>query len=135
MRIEHLALNVNNPAELTEWLCDNLDIVQNLFLGRERLRYGLLDEASMEQAARETLASLSVRTVKSVRQKVSSLSGGQRKLLEMARALMVEPEMVICCSFCESKSLAVTLTMPLTSIEKVTSMRGSPRRAGLMPVS
>ena len=48
-------------------LADNLDIVQNMFLGRERGRPWLLDEASMEQAARETLASLSVRTVTSVR--------------------------------------------------------------------
>ena len=49
-------------------LCDNLDIVQNMFLGRERKTGIVLDEATMEQAARETLAALSVRTVKSVRQ-------------------------------------------------------------------
>ncbi|MBY8853158.1 ATP-binding cassette domain-containing protein, partial [Saccharothrix sp. MB29] len=51
-------------------LCDNLDIVQNMFLGRERGKLGMLDEADMEQAARKTLTSLSVRTVKSVRTQV-----------------------------------------------------------------
>src|ERR1700683_3259262 len=59
-------------------LADNLDIVQNMFLGRERLRHGLLDEDSMEQAAAETLSTLRVTTVRSVRQLVASLSGGQR---------------------------------------------------------
>nr|MCH9677062.1 ATP-binding cassette domain-containing protein [Actinomycetes bacterium] len=58
-------------------LCDNLDIVQNMFLGRELKRGVALDEAHMESRAGETLQSLSVRTVSSLRQKVSSLSGGQ----------------------------------------------------------
>jgi ABC-type sugar transport system ATPase subunit len=61
-------------------LCNNLDIVQNMFLGRERLnRRVLLDEESMEKAAGETLASLRVTTVRSIRQPVASLSGGQRR--------------------------------------------------------
>src|SRR4051794_34943322 len=60
-------------------LADNLDVVQNMFLGRERHNGILLDEVSMEQAARDTLARLSVRTLKSVRQLVASLSGGQRQ--------------------------------------------------------
>ena len=76
-------------------LCENLDIVQNLFLGRERLRYGLLDEADMEQATRDTLASLSVRTVKSVRQKVSSLSGGQRQTVAIAKAVLWNSRVVL----------------------------------------
>jgi len=76
-------------------LCENLDIVQNLFLGRERLRRGLLDEASMEQSARETLASLSVRTVKSVRQSVSSLSGGQRQTVAIAKAVLWNSKVVL----------------------------------------
>src|SRR5919199_2586589 len=50
-------------------LCENLDIVQNMFLGREATRGLTLDENAMERAASETLASLSVRTMKSVRQK------------------------------------------------------------------
>src|SRR5438270_1329353 len=60
-------------------LCDNLDIVQNMFLGHEPLRHRMLDEAKMELAARETLEGLSVTTVRSIRQPVASLSGGQRQ--------------------------------------------------------
>ena len=76
-------------------LCENLDIVQNLFLGRERLSRGLLDEQAMEQAARDTLASLSVRTVKSVRQLVSSLSGGQRQTVAIAKAVLWNSKVVL----------------------------------------
>ncbi len=76
-------------------LCDNLDIVQNLYLGREQLNSGLLDEISMEQRAAETLAGLSVRTVKSIRQKVASLSGGQRQTVAIARAVLWNSKLVI----------------------------------------
>ena len=76
-------------------LCDNLDIVQNLFLGRERKKGFLLDEPAMEQLARETLASLSVRTVKSVRQAVSSLSGGQRQTVAIAKAVLWNSKVVL----------------------------------------
>ncbi len=76
-------------------LCENLDIVQNLFLGREKLHRGLLDEQAMEQAARDTLASLSVRTVKSVRQLVSSLSGGQRQTVAIAKAVLWNSKVVL----------------------------------------
>ena len=48
-------------------LCDNLDIVQNMFLGRERTRHLALDEETMEKAARETLSDLRVTTVRSIR--------------------------------------------------------------------
>lgn len=76
-------------------LCENLDIVQNLFLGREKVSRGVLDENAMEQDARDTLASLSVRTVKSVRQQVSSLSGGQRQTVAIARAVLWNSRIVI----------------------------------------
>ncbi len=76
-------------------LADNLDIAQNMFLGRERKKGVVLDEASMEQAARETLARLSVRTVKSVRQQVASLSGGQRQTVAIAKAVLWESKVVI----------------------------------------
>jgi D-xylose transport system ATP-binding protein len=76
-------------------LCDNLDIVQNLYLGREALSNGLLDEMTMEQRAAETLAGLSVRTVKSVRQKVASLSGGQRQTVAIARSVLWNSKLVI----------------------------------------
>jgi D-xylose transport system ATP-binding protein len=76
-------------------LADNLDIAQNMFLGRERKRGIVLDEASMEQAARDTLATLSVRTVKSVRQQVASLSGGQRQTVAIAKAVLWDSKVVI----------------------------------------
>jgi ABC-type sugar transport system ATPase subunit len=76
-------------------LCDNLDIVQNMFLGREPRRYGLLDETTMEREARETLSDLSVTTVRSIRQAVGSLSGGQRQAVAVARAVMQNARLVI----------------------------------------
>jgi D-xylose transport system ATP-binding protein len=76
-------------------LCDNLDIVQNLYLGREALSSGILDEISMEERAKATLAGLSVRTVKSIRQKVASLSGGQRQTVAIARAVLWNSKIVI----------------------------------------
>jgi D-xylose transport system ATP-binding protein len=76
-------------------LCDNLDVVQNMFLGRERHSGILLDEVSMEQAARDTLTRLSVRTLKSVRQQVSSLSGGQRQTVAIAKSVLWESKVVI----------------------------------------
>jgi D-xylose transport system ATP-binding protein len=76
-------------------LCDNLDIVQNMFLGREELGAGTFDEGRMEKDASDTLRGLSVRTVKSVRQKVSSLSGGQRQTVAIARAVLKKARVVI----------------------------------------
>ncbi len=76
-------------------LCDNLDIVQNMFLGRERKTKFVLDDSSMEQSAEETLASLSVRTVSSVRQRVASLSGGQRQTVAIAKAVLWNSKVVI----------------------------------------
>jgi len=76
-------------------LCDNLDIVQNMFLGHEELRHGLLDEGTMELAARKQLADLRVTTVRSVRQPVGSLSGGQRQSVAVAKAVMSKAKLVI----------------------------------------
>jgi D-xylose transport system ATP-binding protein len=76
-------------------LCDNLDIVQNMFLGRERTNGILLDEASMERMAADTLAGLQVRTVKSIRQHVASLSGGQRQTVAIAKAVLWNSKVVI----------------------------------------
>ncbi|MFD0594609.1 ATP-binding cassette domain-containing protein [Catellatospora coxensis] len=76
-------------------LCDNLDIVQNMFLGREKKSGMVLDEPTMEQLAQQTLAGLSVRTVKSVRQQVSSLSGGQRQTVAIAKAVLWNSKLVI----------------------------------------
>jgi ABC-type sugar transport system ATPase subunit len=76
-------------------LCDNLDIVQNMFLGREVTHQRLLAEEDMELSARETLSSLSVTTVRSIRQPVVSLSGGQRQAVAVAKAVMWNSELVI----------------------------------------
>ncbi|CAN5447847.1 ATP-binding cassette domain-containing protein [soil metagenome] len=76
-------------------LCDNLDIVENMFLCRDRLNGLVLNESSMEQSAEETLRSLSVRTVKSVRQRVASLSGGQRQTVAIAKAVLWNSKVVV----------------------------------------
>src|SRR5438045_6346203 len=76
-------------------LADNLDIVQNMFLGRERLRNGLLDEDSMERAAKETLSNLRVTTVTSIRHPVASLWRGKRQSVAVAKAVMWNSKLVI----------------------------------------
>jgi ABC-type sugar transport system ATPase subunit len=76
-------------------LCDNLDIVQNMYLGHEPLRRHMLDEAKMELSARQTLKELSVTTVRSIRQPVASLSGGQRQSVAVAKAVMSDARLVI----------------------------------------
>jgi D-xylose transport system ATP-binding protein len=76
-------------------LCDNLDIVQNMYLGHEDTRLGLLNEITMELETKKLLHDLSVFTVQSVRQKVGSLSGGQRQAIAVARAVMRDAKLVI----------------------------------------
>ena len=76
-------------------LCENLDIVENMFLGREKKNGITLDETTMESQARETLTSLSVRTVKSVRQTVVSLSGGQRQTVAIAKSVLWKSRVVL----------------------------------------
>jgi ABC-type sugar transport system ATPase subunit len=76
-------------------LCDNLDIVQNMFLGREKVRHLTLAEDDMERAAGETLSGLAVTTVRSVRQLVASLSGGQRQSVAIAKAVLWNSKLVI----------------------------------------
>ncbi|MGH3352845.1 MAG: ATP-binding cassette domain-containing protein, partial [Nocardioides sp.] len=73
----------------------NLDVVHNMFLGREMRRLRLVDEDTMEQRARETLDGLSVRTLKSVRTPVASLSGGQRQTVAIARAVLWNSKLVV----------------------------------------
>jgi D-xylose transport system ATP-binding protein len=78
-------------------LADNLDVVQNMFLGREELTGPLrsLDEITMERRANDTLATLSVTTIRSVRQTVAGLSGGQRQSVAVAKAVMWNSKVVI----------------------------------------
>src|SRR3954468_3697006 len=76
-------------------LCDNLDVVQNMYLGRELNRFQILNEASMEQRTSETLATLAVTTIRSVRQPVATLSGGQRQSVAVAKAVQWNSKLVI----------------------------------------
>jgi ABC-type sugar transport system ATPase subunit len=76
-------------------LCDNLDIVQNMFLGRERTSHFMLQEEDMEKSAGATLKSLAVTTVRSIRQPVASLSGGQRQSVAIAKAVLWNSKLVI----------------------------------------
>ena len=76
-------------------LCDNLDVVQNMYLGRETNRFQILNEAAMEQNTTATLKSLAVTTIKSVRQPVATLSGGQRQSVAVAKAVQWNSNLVI----------------------------------------
>jgi len=77
-------------------LADNLDVVQNMYLGREEITpFRALDETKMEQRCSETLKGLSVTTIRSVRQTVAGLSGGQRQSIAVAKAVMWNSRLVI----------------------------------------
>ena len=103
-------------------LADNLDIVQNMFLGRERTRVGLLDEESMERSAGETLEGLSVTTVRSVRQPVASLSGGQRQAVAIAKAVLWNSRLVIMDE--PTAALGVTQTQMVLTLVRRLAERG-----------
>ncbi len=103
-------------------LCDNLDIVQNMFLGHEPLRRGMMDEDSMEIAARKTLDELRVRTVRSIRQPVASLSGGQRQSVAVAKALLANAKLVILDE--PTAALGVSQTRQVLDLIKRLASRG-----------
>ncbi|MDQ6730551.1 MAG: ATP-binding cassette domain-containing protein [Actinomycetota bacterium] len=103
-------------------LCDNLDIVQNMFLGHEKLRHRMLDEAEMELEARGTLEDLSVTTVRSIRQPVASLSGGQRQSVAVAKAVMSQAKLVIMDE--PTAALGVAQTAMVLGLIKRLSSRG-----------
>jgi D-xylose transport system ATP-binding protein len=106
VRYEGKHVNIHGPRDAAKLgievvyqdlaLADNLDVVANMFLGRERTLGGLvLDESSMERSSRETLDSLSVTTLRSVRQTVAGLSGGQRQAVAVAKSVMWDSRLVI----------------------------------------
>jgi ABC-type sugar transport system ATPase subunit len=103
-------------------LCDNLDIVQNMFLGREELKHWQLDEIGMELAAKQTLADLSVVTVRSIRQPVGSLSGGQRQAVAVAKAVMQQAQLVIMDE--PTAALGVTQTRVVLELIEQLASRG-----------
>jgi ABC-type sugar transport system ATPase subunit len=103
-------------------LCDNLDIVQNMFLGREPTKLAVLDEAPMELAARKTLADLHVTTVRSIRQPVSSLSGGQRQSVAVARAVLWNSQLMILDE--PTAALGVAQTAMVLSLVKRLAQQG-----------
>jgi D-xylose transport system ATP-binding protein len=76
-------------------LCDNLDVVQNMYLGREVNRWQIMNEAAMEQKTAETLKSLAVTTISSIRQPVATLSGGQRQSVAVTKAVQWNSKLVI----------------------------------------
>jgi D-xylose transport system ATP-binding protein len=110
MRFDGNEIKVSRPQDATRLgiatvyqdlaLCDNLDVVANIFLGQEEVAPGpgevsrQLDEAKMEHRAGELLSSLAV-TIPSVRTEVGTLSGGQRQQVAVARSLLGEPRVVL----------------------------------------
>ena len=125
-------VHIHTPRDATHYgiatvyqdlaLCDNLDIVQNMYLGREETKLGLLDEIDMELATTKTLKDLSVSTVKSVRQVVGSLSGGQRQAVAVARAVMGESKLVILDD--PTAALGVSQTAQVLDLIRTLSAKG-----------
>ena len=103
-------------------LCDNLDIVQNMYLGHEPTKFGVLDEINMEVSTKQLLRDLSVSTVQSVRQLVGSLSGGQRQAVAVALAVMRESQLVIMDE--PTAALGVSLTKLVLELIRTLADRG-----------
>jgi D-xylose transport system ATP-binding protein len=116
-------------------LCDNLDVVANLFLGLEQVESGpqsalrVLDEIGMEQRAMELLKSLSVTTLRSVRTEVGALSGGQRQSVAIARSLIADPKVVIL----DEPTAALGVAQTYQVLELVKRLRG--RGLGVIYIS
>ncbi len=110
IRFDGEEVRIKGPQDATELgiatvyqdlaLCDNLDVVANLFLGREQVAPGpgrasrQLDEVKMEHETADLLSNLAV-TIPSLRSEVGTLSGGQRQQVAVARSLLGEPKVVL----------------------------------------
>jgi D-xylose transport system ATP-binding protein len=110
VRFEGEEVSISSPQDATALgiatvyqdlaLCDNLDVVNNLFLGREEVAPGVgrasrrLDEVKMEHETADLLSNLAV-TIPSLRSEVGTLSGGQRQQVAVARSLLGEPKVVL----------------------------------------
>jgi ABC-type sugar transport system ATPase subunit len=103
-------------------LADNLDIVQNMLLGHEVRRRGLLDEITMEKTVKRTLADMRVTTVRNVRQRAGSLSGGQRQAIAVAKAVMLDAKLVIMDE--PTAALGVAQTILVLDLIKELASRG-----------
>jgi D-xylose transport system ATP-binding protein len=104
-------------------LCDNLDVVQNMYLGREVHDWFFrLNEPAMEQRTAETLKSLAVTTIRSIRQPVASLSGGQRQSVAVAKAVQWNSRLVILDE--PTAALGVAQTEQVLSLVKRLADRG-----------
>jgi D-xylose transport system ATP-binding protein len=104
-------------------LCDNLDIVQNMYLGRELVnKFRRLDEATMESRTAETLRGLAVTTIRSIRQNIASLSGGQRQSVAVAKAVMWNSKLVILDE--PTAALGVAQTHQVLELVKRLAQRG-----------
>ena len=110
-------------------LADNLDIVQNMMLGHELLKAGLLDEIAMEKTAKKTLADLRVTTVRNIRQPVGSLSGGQRQAVAVAKAVQLDAKLVIMDE--PTAALGVSQTALVLDIIEQLASRGIARAGDL----
>ena len=126
-------VNIHSPRDIAAMgievvyqdlaLADNLDVVANMFLGRERIRAPWrLDETSMEQSCIETLASLAVTSVRSVRQTVAGLSGGQRQSIAVAKAVMWNSRVVILDE--PTAALGVVQTRQVLELVKTLAKKG-----------
>ena len=100
-------------------LCDNLDVVANLFLGQEDHRGKVMDEIAMEKESRRLLDRLAVRTLRSVRTEVGSLSGGQRQTVAIARSMLGDPKLVIL----DEPTAALGVSQTAQVLELVTTLR------------
>ena len=124
-------VNIHGPKDVADLgievvyqdlaLADNLDVVANMFLGRETMdRPWSLDEESMEEAAIKTLDSLSVSTLRSVRQTVAELSGGQRQAIAVAKAVMWNSKVVIL----DEPTAALGVAQTYQVLDLVKTLRG-----------